>query len=133
MTVKLVLLKSGEKIISDVKEGFLEEKLVCYLLEKPCTIFVNGSYKILDEDDEKEGAGNKISISLKSWPPFSNQKIIEMIPSWIVTLVDPTDEIKETYETRVLGLKKEEKEEKEEKENDQSFVFVEQSDSNQQD
>jgi|LakMenEpi03Aug12_release.lakeMendotaPanAssembly.Ray.scaffolds.fasta_scaffold1033747_2 hypothetical protein len=123
MTVKLVLLKSGEKLISDVKEGFIEEKLICYLLEKPCTISVNGTYKVLDEED----GGNKVSISLHSWPAFSNQKTIEIPPSWIVTLVEPSDEIKEMYENQVLGLNKEEKE------NDQSIVFTEQPDSDQQD
>ena len=116
MTVKLVLLKSGEKIISDVKEGFLEEKLVCYLLEKPCTISVNGSYKILDEDD----GGNRVSISLQSWPQFSNQETIDIVPSWIVSLVEPSEEIKKMYETQVLGL---------DKENDETISTTEQSDS----
>jgi len=124
MTVKLVLLKSGEKLISDVKEGFVEEKLVCYLLEKPCTIVVNGTYKILE--DESDDGGNKVSISLQSWPQFSNQETIDIIPSWIVTLVEPSEQIKKMYETQVLGLNKEEKE------NDQSIVLAEQSDSDQQ-
>ena len=123
MTVKLVLLKSGEKLISDVKEGFIEEKMICYLLEKPCTISVNGSYKILDEED----GGNRVSISLQSWPTFSKQDVVEMNPGWIVTLVEPSDEIKEMYENQVLGLNKEEKE------NDQSIIFTEQPDSDQQD
>jgi hypothetical protein len=123
MTVKLVLLKSGEKLISDIKEGFIEEKLVCYLLEKPCTISVNGSYKVLDEED----GGNKVSISLHSWPAFSKQETIDIIPSWIISLVEPSDEIKEMYENEVLLINKEEKE------NDQSVVLDEQSDSNQSD
>jgi hypothetical protein len=123
MTVKLVLLKSGEKLISDVKEGFFEEKLVCYLLEKPCTISINGTYKVLDEED----GGNKVSISLHSWPAFSKQETIDIIPSWIISLVEPSDEIKEMYENEVLLIKKEEKE------NDQSIVFTEQPDSDQQD
>lgn len=126
MTVKLVLLKSGEKLISEIKEGFFEEKLVCYLLEKPCTISINGSYKILDEED-KEDWGNRVSISLQSWPQFSKQETIEMVPNWIVTIVEPSDEIKETYENQVLGIKKEESE------NDQNIVFTEQPDSDQQD
>ena len=125
MTVKLVLLKSGEKLISDIKEGFLEEKLVCYLLEKPCTISVNGTYKVLD--DEGESGGDRVSVSLHSWPPFSKQESVEISPDCIVTIVEPSDEIKEMYENQVLGLNKEEKE------NDQSIVFTEQPDSNQQD
>ena len=125
MTVKLVLLKSGEKLISNIKEGFFEEKLVCYLLEKPCTISVNGTYKVLDGEVEDEG--NKVSVSLQSWPPFSKQETIEIVPDWIVTIVDLSDEIKETYQNQVLGITKEENE------NDQNIVFTEQPDSNQSD
>ena len=123
MTVKLVLLKSGEKLISDVKEGFIEDKLVCYLLEKPCTITVNGSYKILDEEDTDTNNVSKVSISLQSWPAFSKQELIEMIPSWVISLVEPNDQIKERYETQVLGLNKEEIE------NDETVSIIEQSDS----
>ena len=123
MAVKLVLLKSGETLISDVKEGFIEEKMVCYLLEKPCTISINGSYRILDEED----SGNRVSISLQAWPTFSEQEIIEINPSFVITIVEPSNEIKEMYENQVLGLNKEEKE------NDQSIVFTEQPDSDQQD
>jgi hypothetical protein len=117
MTVKLVLLKSGEKLISEIKEGFLEEKLVCYLLEKPCTISINGTYKILDE--EGIDGGNKVSVSLQSWPSFSGQETIEISPDWIITIVEPSDEIKETYENQILELNKEEKD------NDQSIIFTE--------
>ena len=86
---------------------------------------INGTYKILDEDGVK--GGNKVSVSLQSWPSFSKQETIEISPDWIVTIAEPTDEIKETYENQILGI------DKEEKENDQSIMFTEQSDSDQQD
>ena len=122
MAVKLVLLKSGENIISDTKEGFLDEKLVCYILEKPCNVNINGSYKILDDED---GGKDKLSISLHPWPALSKQEVIELIPDWIITIVDPTDELKGMYETQVLGVKKDEI--------DQSVTVNEQSDSDQSD
>jgi hypothetical protein len=100
MTVKLVLLKSGENLITDIKEGLYEEKVVCYILEKPCTISLNGTYKVLDEDD----GGDRVSISLHSWPSLSLDTTIELIPDWIVTIVDPKNELKQMYESRVLGI-----------------------------
>jgi hypothetical protein len=120
MTVKLVLLKSGESIVSDVKEGFYEEKLVCYILEKPCTVSVNGTYKILDDENDD---GNRVSISLRSWPQLSKDTTIELIPDWIITIVDPKDELKKMYETQVLGIE----------ENDQSNSTDEQLNSDQSD
>ena len=105
MTVKLILLKSGENIISDVKEGFFEDKLVCYLLENPCTVSVNGSYRVIGEDSSKE---NKVSISLVPWPSFSKETTVELIPDWIVTITNPKDELKLMYENEVLGIEKDE-------------------------
>jgi hypothetical protein len=120
MTVKLVLLKSGENIVSDVKEGFYEEKLVCYILERPCKVFVNGTYKILDDETDD---GNRVSISLHSWPQLSKDTTIEIVPEWIVTIVEPKDELKKMYQTQVLGIK----------EDDQSNSTDEQLDSDQSD
>ena len=121
MAVKLVVLKSGENIISEIKEGYFEQKLVCYILDKPCTISVNGTYKILNDEDDGE---NKVSISLNSWPSLSKQTTVELVPDWIVTVVDPIDSLKKMYETQVLGIKNED---------DQTIVISEQSDSNQSD
>ena len=120
MTVKLVLLKSGENLITDIKEGFYEEKLVCYILENPCSVFINGAYKILDD---KEDDGNRVSISLQEWPSLSKQTTIELIPDWVVTIVDANDELKEMYENHVVG--------KEKNETNQNIVINEQSNPNQ--
>jgi predicted transcriptional regulator len=121
MTVKLAIFKSNERIISDIKEGFYEEKLVCYIFEKPCSVSVNGRYQIMGEDDSK----NNVSISLKSWPSLSNQKVVEIPTDWVVTLVEPNEQLKELYETQVLGIK--------EDESNESIGINEQSDSNQSD
>ena len=121
MTVKLIVLKSGEKIVSDIKEGFYEDKLICYILDKPCSVSINGSYKILDGEDNE----NRVSISLHSWPSLSKDTTIELIPDWIVTIVEPKDELKEMYETQVLGIK--------ENEIDQNIVLTEQPDSDKSD
>ena len=121
MTVKLILLKSGEKIVSDIKEGFYEDKLVCYILDRPCSVSVNGAYKILDNEDNED----RVSISLHSWPSLSKDTTIELIPDYIVTIVEPKNELKEIYETQVLGIVK--------NENDQTDAFNEQSDSDKSD
>lgn len=95
MTVKLAILKSGESIISDIKEGFYEEKLVCYIFENPCNVKMNGSYSI--------NGNNQHSISLSRWPLLSKDKVLEIVPEWVVTLTEPIDQLRELYETDVLG------------------------------
>lgn len=125
MSVKLILLKSGENIISNVKEGFLEETLVCYILENPCNILFNGTYEVSNDDSISGNSKNKVSISLNPWPYLSNQTTVELVPDWILTIVDPNDELKKLYETQVLGIVK--------NENDQTDAFSEQSDFNESD
>ena len=124
MSVKLVLIKSGENIVSEIKEGYYEEKLICYILEKPCSITINGTYRILDEEDLGEDK-NKVSVSLNSWPPLSNQSTVELSLDCVVTIVDPIDSLKKMYETQVLSIG--------ENANDQSISTNEQSDSDQSD
>jgi hypothetical protein len=97
MTVKLVVLKSGEHIISDIKEGVVENSVVCYILEKPHSILINGPRKISDEKSKK------VNISLQSWPMFSIDDKIEVVPDWVVTIVEPNHQIKEMYEKKVLN------------------------------
>ena len=123
MTVKLLLLKSGEYLISDIKEGYLQDTLVCYMLENPCLISSDGSYK--KEDGSSEENQTKLNIILQSWPVLSKDTTIELIPDWVITIVNPSDELKKIYETQVLEIRKHEI--------NQTIVLSEQSDSNQSD
>jgi len=100
MSVKIVVFKSGQEVIADIKEGFDEGKLITYILEKPCTIDVNGKYRITNDDgDEKE----QMSISLNPWPRFSADKVVPIIPDFLVTALEPTPGLKKMYEEDVLN------------------------------
>lgn len=100
MAIKTIILKTGENLISDVKEGFLGEKLICYILENPCTMSITGSYKILD--DETSGT-DKVSIALQKWPLFSKDTKVELSCDSVVTITNPTDDIKTMYENQVVN------------------------------
>jgi hypothetical protein len=114
MTVKLVVLKSGENLISDIKEGYDEEKLITYIFENPCTIKVNGKYRIsTDEGDSRD----QMSISLHRWPSFSADKTVPIPVDWIVTAVEPIPAVIKMYNQNVK------------EENDETISATEQSDS----
>jgi len=98
MTIQIAILKSGESIISDIKEAHDGENVVTYIFNNPCGIIINGTYKVLDE----ETATDKTSISLYSWPPLSKDRTIFIPVDWVVTVVNPHDQVKEMYETEVL-------------------------------
>lgn len=107
MTVKLSVLKSGERLISDVKEAIVDEKPVTYIFENPCLVSIeNRQYKISDSDTEN--VETKIGISLYPWPTFSKDKVIPIPLDWVVTIVEPTDDLKQMYEKDVLTHGREE-------------------------
>lgn len=107
MSVKLVLLKSGEDIISDVQEMCIstdtDEKVIGYIFNKPCVINVK-SPEIIVETDEMS-AQKKLEIKLFPWIPLSKDNKIPVPTDWVVTMIDPIDQVKTMYENEVLSSK----------------------------
>jgi len=99
MTVKIALLKSGEQIISDMMGMFSGENLVKYQLNKPCSVVINGEFEISEDDKGKQ---NQMSVSLYPWPSLTKDTSVEIYADWVVTLVEPTDDLKKMYEEQVL-------------------------------
>ena len=100
MTIKLLVLKSGEDMIADVKEmAFGEEdqrRVVGYYLNKPCVIKMRDPNLL---NDESEGRGRKAGyeVSLFPWIPLSAEETIPVPSDWVVTMVEPTVKLKEMY------------------------------------
>ena len=99
MTVKLALLKSGEDVIADWHEIVgQDDNVIAYLAKRPYTIKINQT----DVPSEDEPAS--IGLSYFPWMPLSKEKDIPVNPDWVVTLVDPVDEVKDSYEEKVNGI-----------------------------
>ena len=100
MAIKLLLLKSGEDMIADVKEMAFgedeERRVVGYYLNKPCVIKMRDPNVL---DDESEGRGRKAGyeVSLFPWMPLSAEETIPIPSDWVVTMVEPTVKLKEMY------------------------------------
>ena len=98
MTIKLILLKSGEDIISDVTEmcvGTEEDRQVIgYQLNKPCVIKMQDP-NLIKEDGPKKQSG--FAVSLFPWMPLTKQEDIPIPADWMITMVEPIDKLKEMY------------------------------------
>ena len=98
MTVKLVLLKSGEDIIADVTEMRVGEdkdaKIIGYFFDKACIVKLRDS-----QDEEKTG----FKISMFPWMPLSADPKIPVPADWVVTIVEPKDQLKKMYLEDVVG------------------------------
>ena len=98
MTIKLLLLKSGEDIIADVTEMAVgEEKertIVGYFLDKPCVIRMRDP-NLIEEQGPKKQSGFQVSLFL--WIPLSKETRIPVPADWLITMVEPAYKLKEMY------------------------------------
>ena len=100
MTIKLLLLKSGEDMIADITEMAYGEdedrRVVGYYLNKPCVIKMRDPNAF---DDMSEGRGRKagFEVSLFPWIPLSAEENIPIPSDWLVTMVEPTAKLTEMY------------------------------------
>ena len=97
MSIQLVLLKSGEEVIADVKELRDEEQeLISYVFKDPYRIKI-AIPQVLMENKNKP----KHEATFYKWMPLSKESDIIVNKDWIVCITDPIDTIKTLYEDRL--------------------------------
>ena len=98
MTIKLLLLKSGEDIIADVTEMAVgeekEKSIVGYFLDRPCVVRMRDPNLIKEEGPQKQSG---FQVSLFPWIPLSKDTRIPVPADWLITMVEPAYKLKEMY------------------------------------
>ena len=99
MSVQLVLLKSGEEVIADVKELRDDsDDLLSYVFKNPYTIKIKTAQVLM----EGKGSPKHEAVYYK-WMSLSKDTDIMVNKDWIVCITDPIDTIKTSYEERLNG------------------------------
>ena len=102
MAIKLATLKSGEDVVSEIKEMAVGEgedrKVIGYFFTKPCIARLINTMKVNEKDKENQS----FEISLVTWAPLSKDETIAIPSDWVVTIVEPIDKVREMYENEVL-------------------------------
>ena len=97
MSIQLVLLKSGEDVIADVKElRDDKDELMSYVFKDPYKIKITMP-QVLMETKSKP----KHEAAFYKWMPLSKESDIIVNKDWIVCITDPIDTIKTSYEDRL--------------------------------
>ena len=98
MTIKVLVLKSGEDVIADVQEMMSSENQVMgYFLTKPCVVKL-----------QAKETSSDVYVRMHQWMPFAREKMIPLSTDWVVTMVTPVESIQEMYQKQVLEDGKEE-------------------------
>ena len=108
MSIKITVLKSGEQIISDMKELTAEgqENAQAYLLENPHTYTINEK-RFITEEEKKDGDFG-INVSLTPWLILSKDKKMMIPVDCVLTIVEPLESVTQLYLDKLGSFKMEE-------------------------
>ena len=115
MTVNLVMLKSGEDIIADVKEIKSEEDVVGYFFHDPLIVKMYSPEEpvVLSEENGVESEhgttkeiSSKVGITFYPWVPLAAEKKIPCSADWVITIVEPMQNLKKLYQEKINGRDK---------------------------
>ena len=104
MTIKFIVLKSGEQLISDIKEMAVgeedDQKVVGYFLHRPCIVKMKNP-GVIDQEKGKTKAG--FEVTLIPWLSLTQDEVIPIPSDWLVTLVEPVPQLTQMYTEDVLN------------------------------
>ena len=97
MSIKLTLLKSGETLISEMKElvAEKEQQAHAYLLENPH--IVQTREKTFLSEEEKKTGDFGIDVTLIPWIILSADKKIIIPVDIVTTIVEPINSVKQMF------------------------------------
>ena len=105
MSIKLLLLKSGEQVLADTKELRrkddvpMVDKVYGYLLSKPHRVTANNPLVLTENVDYRRN----VEITLSPWILLTEDKVITIPKEWVITIVNPIESIVKMYEEKTNG------------------------------
>lgn len=85
---QIIKLSSGEELIGTVSDFEVEGRQVIKM-EKPAVIIMQ----------PVEGQTDKFGIGLAPYAPYADQNSIHIMPTHVIAIMQPTDQLKNEYNT----------------------------------
>ena len=110
MSIKITVLKTGEHIISDMKELMTEgeENAQAYMLVNPHTYEINEKQFITEEERELTEGDYGINVSLLPWLILSKDKKMIIPTDSVLTVVEPLESVTQLYLDKINTFEMEE-------------------------
>ena len=108
MSIKLTLLKSGEQIISEMKELVAEgeENPQAYLFDNPHVVTIKEQELITEDNIPEQDYG--INVSLVPWIILSKDKKMMIPVESVLTVVEPLESVTQLYLDKINSFEMEE-------------------------
>ena len=109
MSIKLSLLKTGEQLISEMKELVAEGQDVAhaYMLENPHIIEIKDR-QFVTEEDKKRGGDFGIDVAMIPWIVLSKDKKMIIPVDSVLTVVEPLESVTQLYLDKMKAFQIEE-------------------------
>ena len=103
MSIKITVLKSGEQIISDMKELMTEgeENAQAYMLVNPHTYEITEKQFITEEEKDLKDGDYGINVLLLPWLILSKDKKMIIPTDSVLTVVEPLESVTQLYLDKV--------------------------------
>ena len=110
MSIKLTLLKTGEQLISDMKELVAEGKdqAHAYLLDNPHTVQINEKQFVTEDEKDIGGGDFGINVALLPWIILSKDKQMIIPVDSVLTVVEPLESVTQMYLDKMKAFQIEE-------------------------
>ena len=99
MAVKMILLKTGETLITDAQEVVQDEKVKGYLFKQPQIVRTQEKTMLMEEDTKN--SNYELDVILTPWMILSKNQEYVVTTDIVATICDPLDSVMEMYDGKV--------------------------------
>ena len=99
MAVKMILLKTGETLITDAQEVVQDEKVQGYLFKQPQIVRTQEKTMLMEEDTKN--SNYELDVILTPWMILSKNQEYVVTTDIVATICDPLDSVMEMYDSKV--------------------------------
>ena len=99
MAVKMILLKTGETLITDAQEVVQDEKVKGYLFKQPQIVRTQEKTMLMEEDTKN--SNYELDVILPPWMILSKNQEYVVTTDIVATICDPLDSVMEMYDSKV--------------------------------
>ena len=106
MAVQVITLKTGDRIITELKEAFDgegdEKRGICLLMEEPYVLTLEGE----TPQYLTEQYGAEYQIKFSKWNPYSSDTMFKLPYDCVMTVSTPEEGLQQAYENKIAQKRK---------------------------
>jgi hypothetical protein len=105
MAVSVITLKTGDRIITDLKEAFDsegdEKRGICLIMEEPYVLNLDGT----TPQYLTEAHGMEYQVRFSKWNPYSPDTMFKVPYDCVMTISNPEPGLQKAYESKIAQKK----------------------------